>query len=92
MTVLRIALTTIMTVILISGCSTHKKSNCFPGQRCNEYQIYTRCGSYLRYDCEEICSTCKAYEPSCYSCWACIDAAPEACLHSQKVNGQCPTE
>lgn len=91
MTVIRIVVLSIMAALMISGCTTNKVSNCFPGKRCNEYQVYTRCGSYLKYECEDICTTCKAYEPSCYSCFACINDHPESCLLEQKINGHCPT-
>lgn len=86
---IRIILLVVLTAGLTTSCMTNKTSTCFPGKRCNEYQVYTRCGSYVKYECEEICSLCKAYEPSCYSCWACIDSAPESCLNNLQHGGRC---
>lgn len=85
---IRFGMIVLLTAIALTGCA-NKASKCFPGQRCEEYQVYTRCGSYLKLECEEICKTCNAYEPSCYSCYACIDASPQACLGAQSGNGQC---
>ena len=86
----RICLMAIIAAGLLSSCFTNKASNCFPGKRCNEHQVYTRCGNYLKYECEDICRLCKAYEPSCYSCWSCISSDPEACLGTPHYGNQCP--
>lgn len=77
----------VLVAVSLTGCM-NKTSSCFPGQRCEEYQVYTRCGSYLRYECEEICKTCNAYEPSCYSCYACIESSPQSCQGAQLGKGQ----
>ena len=80
----RLCMLILLAGTVLFGC-TNKPSTCFPGQKCGEYQVYTRCGSYLRYECEDICRTCNAYEQSCYACWTCIDTSPEACVTSRSV-------
>lgn len=77
----------IASICLLAGCMTNRKSQCYPGGKCNEYQTYTRCGSYLKYECEDICKKCKAYEPSCYSCSACLESTPTTCLLENPHDG-----
>lgn len=78
-----------MAIALLAGC-TNKPSPCYPGGKCNHYQIYDRCGSSLKYECEDICKQCQSYEPQCYSCYACIESSPQQCLKEQAKSGACP--
>lgn len=86
---IRLCILCLLAVISLTGCMTNKSSSCFPGLRCNEYQSYNRCGSYLTYECEDICARCHANEPTCTSCWNCLASMPESCIYSRVNGGRC---
>lgn len=47
----------------------------YPGGRCNEYQVYTPCGNYIKHFCDDLCEEeCKFHGPACDMCWQCVSA------------------
>lgn len=76
----------LLATLMMTGC-TNKPSQCFPGGKCNHYEIKDKCGSTLKYECEDICRQCNAYEPQCYSCYACLENSPQQCLKKHESSG-----